>query len=80
MGIGIKINVQWGVNENTGIRLKKTPTSTIARMNAPTVAIIGNTALLILRDMIRPLLPVRLVSPPEVPFVKIWNSNIPVMR
>lgn len=80
MGIGIKINVHWGVNENAGIRPKKTPTSTIARMNVPTVAIIGNTALLILRDMIRPLLPVRLISPPEVPLEKIWNSNIPVMR
>ena len=70
-GIGNKSIVHDGENSKIGIRPKKIPTSTKARIPMATVAIIGKYSRLTLVDNTIVELPVKLTNPPDVPRAKI---------
>ncbi len=68
---GRKTIVQLGMNSKTGIKPKKTPTSTNANSPIATVATIGKNSFWILSEVIEPLFIIRLASPPDVPLAKM---------
>ena len=66
-GIGNKIIVQDGMKLKTGIKPKKTPTSTKARSPMAAVETTGKNSLETFTDLINPTFVIKLDNPPAVP-------------